>query len=111
MNNKKILLHKLINESTENSFQRKELSNSEDNDKKENQSPELTVSGKTTKSSNFYISPRSEILKNGMASNDINTSNLTNTKLTNNNTIKFNSDDSIHENDFEEIGKILKNYL
>ena len=107
MNNKKILFHKLIDDSAELIFQRKGFSEIQDKDIKDNKSPEHTIFEKTTKSSNFYISPRSDMQKNALISNDLSTTNLTNTKVTNNNTTKFNSDDSIHENEFEDIGILL----
>ena len=110
MNNKKILFHKLIDENADLILQRKGFSDKHDKEQKENKSPDHTISEKTTKSSNFYISPRSDIQKNALISNDLSTTNLTNTKVTNNNTTKFNSDDSIHENEFEDIGKWFINF-
>ena len=106
-NNKKIILHNFKNQNcNQPSYQRKGSSGSNNSEKKENISPEPTLSEKTTKSSNFFkISPNSDQKKLPLSSVDSSTTIQTNVKFNNNNTTKFNSDDSIQENDLEDCGK------
>jgi hypothetical protein len=93
-------------------YARKGSSGSSNKEKGDNTSPEPNLSEKTTQSSNFYnISPNKDFKKLPSKTYDSSTTIQTNTKCTNNNTLKFNSDDSIQENDFEDCGKISNERL